>query len=67
MENPYTLEIIAEAPFISREEIQEKINRAEEAFLENRRNSLEARKEIVKRIVEDLRQNKEEMAVQITE
>ena len=58
---------MAEAPFLTLEEIQQKFTLAQEAFQENKRRSLDQRKEVVGAIVQHLREQKEAIATQLTE
>jgi acyl-CoA reductase-like NAD-dependent aldehyde dehydrogenase len=67
VENPYTQEIIAEAPFMTQEEVKVKLAQAQEAQVENKRRPLAKRKEIVMKIIDHLLANKETIAQQITE
>ena len=66
-ENPYTLEILGKIPFLTQEEAMEKVAIAAEAGEANRRRSLEERQALVRTVIAYLEENKEQIALEVTE
>ncbi|CDW75873.1 aldehyde dehydrogenase [Stylonychia lemnae] len=66
LDNPYTGEQILELPFLSKEEQHEILVKAKDASKKNRQSNLRERKDVVRKIIKYLQDNKETIAVEIT-